>query len=90
MLLTKIMLAVTSVLGLVSFLIIALQCSLSAPWNFIGKHCTGQAARWETVAVFDIVTELAIFFTLCFIMWDVQLRLSKKATVVVGFAVRLL
>jgi hypothetical protein len=82
-------LAATAVLGLVSFLIAALDCDLRSPWNMIGTHCAGRNARWKTIAAFDIATELAIFANLFFIMWGVQLRRSKKATVIIGFALRL-
>jgi hypothetical protein len=86
----RIVLGVTLLLGLVSFLIIALQCDLHSPWIFINQKCTGKGARWKTVAAFDISTELIMFATLFFIVSDLQLRWDKKATIILGFAFRLL
>ena len=70
--------------------LIALNCNLSSPWLFIEQKCTGQSARWQAVAAFDIVTELIPFGLLIFIIHDVQMSWEKKLTVSTGFAFRLL
>lgn len=90
MLVAKIILGVTFALGLASFLMIALQCSLSSPWIFIEKHCAGKEERWKAVAAFDIFTELIVFSGLVYIICDVQLRWNKKFTIISGFTFRLL
>ena len=86
----RIILGVTAALGLVSFLLAALVCDLKSPWIFIGEQCSGIGARWDAIAAFDIVTELAVIAGLFFVMYDVQLRRRKKLAVILGFAFRLL
>ncbi|KAK5049004.1 hypothetical protein LTR84_005426 [Exophiala bonariae] len=89
-LVANIILFATIVLGVVSLLITALSCDLSSPWIFIGKQCSGLAQRRKAVAAFDIFTELSLFATLVLIVSSVQLRLSKKLAVILGFTFRLL
>ncbi|KAK4940170.1 hypothetical protein LTR10_019705 [Elasticomyces elasticus] len=87
---TSVVLAVTGILGLVSFLLAALDCNLNAPWIFIGVQCSAEGAHWRAIATFDIITELLPFATLCFIINSVQIPAKKKLAIVAGFAFRLL
>ncbi|KAI1618475.1 hypothetical protein EDD37DRAFT_622808 [Exophiala viscosa] len=87
---TTAVLGVTGILGLVSFLLAALDCNLNAPWIFINGQCSREGAHWRAIAAFDIITELLPFGTLCFIINSVQIPRSKKLAIVAGFAFRLL
>jgi hypothetical protein len=49
-----------------------------------------QLVRWEVVAVFDIITELALFSTSIYLVHALQLLLSKKVTVIFAFMTRVL
>lgn len=46
-------------------------------------------ARWEVESVFDIATELALFFASIYLVKGLQLSLSKKVTVIFAFGLRL-
>lgn len=87
---TSIVLAATGVLSLVSLLLAALDCNLNEPWIFVGGQCSAQGSHWRAIAAFDIVSELAPFGVLCYILYHVQILRKKKAAIVAGFAFRLL
>ena len=87
---TKIVMGAILTIGVICVFIVALKCKLASPWIFMGNRCSGQAARWRTVAAFDILTEVALFAILVAILHPVQLSSQKKTAVIVGFAMRLL
>ncbi|KIW20095.1 hypothetical protein PV08_00670 [Exophiala spinifera] len=82
---TQALIAVTLLLGVIGFLLIALVCDLSHPWIFIGEKCSGVGARWEAIAAFDIFTELAAFAVIFYIVWSIQIARDKKMAIVTGF-----
>ena len=75
---------------LASFLAVALQCDLGAPWIALGASCSGSAARWQAIGAFDIITEIGLVMLAAYLVWDLKMMWQFKVTVVIGFAVRLL
>ena len=49
-----------------------------------------QELRWIIISVFDIATEIAITCLACYLIWDLQMPVGRKFTVVSAFACRLL
>ncbi len=49
-----------------------------------------QLVRWQVVAVFGIVTEIALFYMSIYLVQGLQLSLAKKSVVVLAFGLRLL
>ncbi|KAK3687849.1 hypothetical protein B0T22DRAFT_140161 [Podospora appendiculata] len=85
----NICLCMSTVFMIVSVLIISLRCDLHAPWIFIGAQCPGLLARWQAVAVFDVSTEVFLFAVSIYMAQALKLPFSKKAVVVLAFALRL-
>jgi len=79
----------TTALTAVSILTVALRCNLSNPWIFVEVQCTNLLARWDVVAAFDILAELALFSTCVYMIKPLQLSLEKKMLVIGAFAARL-
>lgn len=48
-----------------------------------------QRLRWQVLSAFDIVIEVLAIALAAYIVWDVQISVSRKWTVVSAFAVRL-
>jgi len=87
---TKIVLSACLAFALASIMMISLRCNLAAPWLQYRQTCTGLNARWEAVAVLDIVSEVALFAMSLHLVWDLQTSITRKSKVVFAFALRLL
>ena len=78
--------------GVISICLITIRCNLSRPWmwfNSNGPTCGDLATRWEIISAFDIVTEVLLSMMSLYLVWDLQLAVSKKAAVVFAFSLRL-
>ncbi|KAK5658295.1 hypothetical protein OQA88_2270 [Cercophora sp. LCS_1] len=73
-----------------SILATTLRCDLSSPWVFIGTRCPGLLVRWQAVAVFDIISEVAIFAVSVYMVRNLKLSTAKKSAVFFAFGIRLL
>jgi hypothetical protein len=50
---------------------------------------TVQLARWDTVAILDILLEVALFLIPIYLVYGLQMSMKLKATVIAAFACRL-
>lgn len=82
--------AMVSAWTIASFLAIAFQCEVSAPWKTIGRNCSNLHARWIGICVADIVTEVAIIGIVIYLVWSLRTTMSSKIMVVSIFSARLL
>lgn len=83
------MLAGCCMLGLISVFLTALQCDLSHPWLIYQHACSSLTAQSTTIAVFDIISELAIFSLSIVLVWGLYTKASNKSRVIVAFGIRL-
>jgi hypothetical protein len=84
------MLSAFVVLGVVSFLLTALRCSLSDPWHIYDSwKCSRAGTQATVVASFDVLTELMLFSTSILLVWDLQTAFRNKIPVVFAFGMRL-
>ena len=75
-----------------SILLLTIRCDLSHPWLWfgrIGSTCTSFLSHWQAIAALDIVTEVLLAAMSVYLIWPVQIPLSRKATVVFAFCIRL-
>lgn len=77
-------------LTVTSIFMIAFSCKISAPWDFIGEHCTNVWPRWQAFAGFDIFTEVLLGLMPIMIVQSLQMSWSKKYIVLMAFSFRLL
>ncbi|KAA8564282.1 hypothetical protein EYC84_011226 [Monilinia fructicola] len=68
---------------------VALQCNLTYPWRTIGERCDNALLRWQMIASFDIVFELAFVLLAVYLVWSLRTSKSNKTIVVVAFSFRL-
>ncbi|KUJ14945.1 uncharacterized protein LY89DRAFT_649533 [Mollisia scopiformis] len=74
----------------ISIFMFALGCNLSEPWLFIDTpYGMNMFLRWQIVAAFDIVTELALLALSFYLVGGLQLSRYKKFVVIFAFALRL-
>ncbi|KAK3677125.1 hypothetical protein LTR78_003330 [Recurvomyces mirabilis] len=81
---------VSAVWTFASIFAVALQCDLSRPWITLDQTCASSARIWYAVGAFDIITEIMLVAMAAYLVWDLKMIWQSKATVVFGFAVRLL
>ncbi|KAK4888424.1 hypothetical protein LTR28_002947, partial [Elasticomyces elasticus] len=82
-------LASCAALCTISVFLVALHCDLRFPWIQFAVKCTSLAAQWTAVAVFDVVTELALFGMAVQLVSGLLTKWSRKGRVVVAFGLRL-
>ncbi|KAK4981850.1 hypothetical protein LTR66_009663 [Elasticomyces elasticus] len=82
-------LASCAALCAISVFLAALHCDLQHPWIQYTVKCTSLAAQWTAVAVFDIVTELALFGMAVQLVAGLLTKWPRKGRVVVAFGLRL-
>ncbi|KAF2724293.1 hypothetical protein K431DRAFT_282143 [Polychaeton citri CBS 116435] len=77
------------VFGTVSVFIVAIRQRPLRPWEEgpVTGHST--LSRWIAVEVMSSVLDLSIVIFPVYLVWDLQMRTSKKAWVVIGFVTRL-
>lgn len=88
-LVSKVILLAAALLAVVSIFTVALQCDLASPWIFISAKCSNLLVRWQVIAAFDIMTELALIANSIYLVHELQVPLRKKTVVVLAFALRL-
>lgn len=47
-----------------------------------------QPRSWVAIAAINVVLEITLFAYPVYLVWDLQMRLRSKATVIIGFALR--
>ncbi|KAH8701088.1 hypothetical protein BGW36DRAFT_425884 [Talaromyces proteolyticus] len=72
-----------------SALAMSLQCNMSDPW-FFDKQCDAPTLRWQIIAAFDLLIEIALFVMSVSLVWNLHMRWTGKAIVVGSFGCRLL
>lgn len=63
--------------------------NIPSPLAFSALTTCAQFIRWQIVAAFDIITELALLGVSVFLVGALQLSLHKKFVVIFAFALRL-
>ncbi|OIW26306.1 hypothetical protein CONLIGDRAFT_683294 [Coniochaeta ligniaria NRRL 30616] len=87
--LSHMFMGLSALLATISIFIICLRCQVAEPWLFVGIQCPGLFARWQTLASFDISSEVLLFLIAIYIVQGLQLALRKKMVVVFAFGLRL-
>ncbi|TVY53303.1 hypothetical protein LSUE1_G009708, partial [Lachnellula suecica] len=64
---------------------IAFQCSLPHPWAILSAQCLNRAILWDAIGALDILTDICIIILPAYLVWTLQMPLSKKLLVVVVF-----
>ncbi|KAJ9613053.1 hypothetical protein H2200_002994 [Cladophialophora chaetospira] len=67
----------------------ALQCDFAHPWITLHQRCENVSLRWKVINALDIATEVMLLATAVFLVWSLQTSVTRKVTVVTGFACRL-
>lgn len=102
----RILNATTTAWALASIVVLAVQCSVPRPWDFTPGRCVNQVyfmlrpgedsinlmkeSLYDTIGVFNILTDAAIFLLSICMMWDVHVHTRKRFVVVTSFSMRLL
>ncbi|CAI7631847.1 unnamed protein product [Penicillium manginii] len=68
---------------------IAFQCELPYPWLYSPDRCAGQGALLYPIAIFNILTEIAIVVLPFIMMHNVQMVWHKRVKVLSSFTSRL-
>ncbi|KAK4495357.1 hypothetical protein PRZ48_013688 [Zasmidium cellare] len=76
-------------LGFISIFLTALRCDISQPWLQVEANCPSLVGQWSTVAAFDIVTELSLFFISILLVYGLHTKAKNKGRVVLAFGIRL-
>ncbi|KAH6678530.1 hypothetical protein B0J14DRAFT_325359 [Halenospora varia] len=76
--------------GIASELAVAFQCHFPHPWAIITAQCTNRIVLWDTIGVFDILTDFAIIILPACLVWKVQMQKAKKVLVVFIFGTRII
>ncbi|PCG99896.1 Hypothetical protein PENO1_050640 [Penicillium occitanis (nom. inval.)] len=69
---------------------LAFKCGVSSPWDLDNGHCIKIFDFWAAISPIDIATELVICLLPIHIVKPVQMRFSKKLTVITAFIFRIL
>ena len=79
--------------GIISVLVVAVGGSMDSGyyWAFHYNTPTGltQASRWQALTALDIITEVLLLILPVQLVWGLQMRFRKKATIVAAFYFRL-
>jgi hypothetical protein len=67
----------------------AFQCSLPHAYLITAGQCFSQTGFWDAMGVVDIVTDVAIMALPVFLVYNLQLAVSKKLAVCFAFSFRL-
>ncbi|KAF8855459.1 hypothetical protein BDZ45DRAFT_793423, partial [Acephala macrosclerotiorum] len=87
---SNIVLVASTLFVVISIFIVALGCNLSEPWLFINtQYGPNMFLRWQIIAAFDIVTELALLGVAIFLVGGLQLSNYKKFIVISAFTLRI-
>ncbi|KIW99849.1 uncharacterized protein Z518_10777 [Rhinocladiella mackenziei CBS 650.93] len=75
---------------LTSIFALAFQCDLPHPWLLGGDRCVNLTALYDYVGIMNILTDIALIVIPFLVVWDLQLRISKKIIITSLFAGRVL
>lgn len=78
----------TGVLGLVAFLTVAIRQDVSSPWLLTSGTLGSTDARWLTVGILAIMTDLAAMVISWYLVHDLQMGSQPKTLVTTAFALR--
>ncbi|KXT14632.1 hypothetical protein AC579_3690 [Pseudocercospora musae] len=82
-------------IGLASTIIATASCHVSSAsgyyWAFSDNvdTCPSQNARWQAITGLDIFSEILLLLLPLHLVWNLQMRLSKKAMIIVAFWIRI-
>ncbi|KAF8246428.1 hypothetical protein K440DRAFT_368190 [Wilcoxina mikolae CBS 423.85] len=86
----KVSMVFTGVWTFVAMIGIAFQCHLPRPWAILSNQCFNQPAFWDAIGAFDVMIDLVLVGLPIFVLWDLQVPLRKKASIMGAFATRAL
>ncbi|KAH7030602.1 uncharacterized protein B0I36DRAFT_322101 [Microdochium trichocladiopsis] len=75
--------------GVLSVLLATVGCPAESVLASARAGCPAQEARWITIAILDIITEIAICVFPIALVWRVNMRVSLKFQVVAAFMFRI-
>ncbi|KAH9826560.1 hypothetical protein Tdes44962_MAKER00524 [Teratosphaeria destructans] len=81
---------VMSLWTVLSPMIVSIGCRPGQAVDPTLSYCTGDLTRWRFVAAIDFVLEFALLALPAFLFGSVRMHLSKKLTVLMAFAFRLI
>ncbi|KAL1965585.1 hypothetical protein VTN77DRAFT_5669 [Rasamsonia byssochlamydoides] len=80
---------VITVWGFVSEFVVAFQCRLPRPWDYIDNTCVNRTAWWNFFGVVNILTEAALVVQPVLIILPLRTSLTKKIGIIACFAGRI-
>lgn len=72
-----------------SAIVAACQCRLPDPWNRAQAHCINRITWWDTVSIFNVITDAAIVLLELGITAQLHITRRRKAGIMSLFACRL-
>ncbi|KAF2192970.1 hypothetical protein K469DRAFT_652714 [Zopfia rhizophila CBS 207.26] len=73
-----------------SLIAVAFQCGLPRPWEMLTLHCYNTGVFWIVYCIIDMTTDVSIIMLSVNLVAYLQVKLSRKVTVVACFAPRVL
>ena len=80
---------IVGVLGIVSFLVVAIRQNTGAPWIYTSSTVDSTLARWIANGVLSVVSDLLAIALSCYLVWNLQMGTNAKTLVITAFALRL-
>ncbi|GBF59566.1 hypothetical protein TMEN_581 [Trichophyton mentagrophytes] len=74
--------------GIAATLAMSIKCDISKPW-ILSDRCLHIELRWQLITTFDVLSELIMFGMLVYLIWGLQMAMSRKVVIVGAFACRL-
>jgi len=75
--------------GVASIIALAARCSSPHPWSFVSGKCDNQDAMFRTIGAFNAITDAALVFLSCGVLWGVQVPLMKRMSIISLLGLRL-
>ncbi|EFQ98518.1 hypothetical protein MGYG_01545 [Nannizzia gypsea CBS 118893] len=74
--------------GIAATATMSIKCDFSKPW-ILSDKCSQIELRWQLITAFDVLPELLMFGMLVYLIWGLQMVMSRKVVIVGAFACRL-
>ncbi|ORY10111.1 hypothetical protein BCR34DRAFT_470418, partial [Clohesyomyces aquaticus] len=72
-----------------SLVTVAFQCGLPRPWEMLTLHCYNSGVFWIVYCIIDMTTDVSIIMLAVNLVAYLQVKFSRKVTVVACFAPRI-
>ncbi|OAL67543.1 hypothetical protein A7C99_1407 [Trichophyton rubrum] len=74
--------------GMAATFAMSMKCDISNPW-ILSDKCHHIELRWQIITAFDVLSELMMFGMLVYLIWGLQMVMSRKFVIAGAFACRL-